>query len=153
MSRAPLPIKIVHKILALVLIPFFFNGLLFFWLNGALARKAQMVETERTQSKYLEDLNHGLQLFYDVAAKLFEYELTSDPVAKEVGLGEMKELKALAARMRMDAQLSSQRKDDVESIGALMEQEFFDLPPDEARIDKSEVASFIGRVTQAKRML
>ena len=64
-------------------------------LNDALSRKDQMVQIERTQTRYLEDLNHGLQLFYDSTGKLFEYQMTHDPAARRHSIDSLHALESL----------------------------------------------------------
>jgi signal transduction histidine kinase len=151
MSKAS-HIKLVHKILALVLVPFLLNGLWLFLLNDALSRKAQMVEIERAQARYLDNLNHCIQLFYDATGKLFEYELTSDPAAQRHGLDAMRQLKELISRMQLGAQVTAKSKEDLESIGALIEQELSELSQPITASSKPELSVFLVRVNQARRV-
>src|ERR1700733_4086849 len=151
MSKAS-HIKLVHKILALVLVPFLLNGLWLFLLNDALLRKAQMVEIERAQARYLDNLNHCIQLFYDATGKLFEYELTSDPAAQRHGLDAMRQLKELISRMQLGAQVTAKSKEDLESIGALIEQELSELSQPITASSKPELSVFLVRVNQARRV-
>lgn len=145
-------VKLVHKISALALVPFLFNGLWLFLLNDSLSRKAQMVEIERAQARYLENLNHCIQLFYDATGKLFEYELTSDPFAQKHGLNSMSQLKELIGRMQLDTQVTPESRQDLESIAALMEQELGELSEPLTESSKPEVSAFLIRVNQARRL-
>ena len=121
MNIQSLHFKLVHKIYALVLIPFFFNGLILLTLNDALTRKEQMVQLERVESKYLEDLNHGIQLFYDSTGKLFEYEITRDPAAQRHSLDALHTLRALISRMRLDTAVSETTRQSFESFASIMQ--------------------------------
>jgi signal transduction histidine kinase len=146
-------LTLVQKILALVLAPFLLNGLWLVLLNQALAQKSQLMDEEQSQTKYLENLNHGFQLFYDATGKLFEYELTSDPAARQHSLASIKEFRELAGQMRVAANVSKRSKQDFEAIASLMEQELNSLPQEKIATDRSDAASFFLQVNQARRLL
>jgi signal transduction histidine kinase len=145
-------VKLVHKISALILIPFLFNGLCLLLLNDAVARKDQMVQAERAQAKYLEDLNHGVQLFYDSTGKLFEYELTDDPAARRHSIDSLNMLRELISRMRLDAAVSPSTKQGFESFAQTMESVTTSIAQDDLTA-QDNTTPFFKRVNAARKLL
>ena len=83
--------KIVHKGLALVLIPFLLNGFWFFLLSDQLNKTAKLVEVEQNQSDLLEHLYIATQLMMDASGNLFSFIITKrdrfkDQVNTEISL-------------------------------------------------------------------
>lgn len=76
--------KIIHKGLALVLIPFCLNAVWVILLSNSLARTAKVVEIERNQTSLIEHLYRATWLTLDATGNVFSYLNSSREKYKEL---------------------------------------------------------------------
>jgi signal transduction histidine kinase len=127
--------KIIHKGLALVIIPFFFNVIWISMLSESLARTTRLAELERNQNVLVEHLNSTTQLFLIAFGELFTYMATgqarhkakaqsaitqfrtdSDYILKNIDLSESQKGCLIEIRQALDKQLADFSQMESESM-------------------------------------
>jgi len=87
----PLSMRIIHKGLAIVLLPLVVNTVWILMLNNCLESTEHLAELERSQSILLQHINSSFFKFAGVMTSLTSYVATGDPRLKAQYLSQLQE--------------------------------------------------------------
>jgi signal transduction histidine kinase len=119
--------KIIHKGMALVIIPFFFNVIWISMLSESLARTARLAELERTQNVLVEHLNSSTQLFMTAFGGLFSYLATGNPQYKGRAKSAIMQFRTESDYILKNTSLSEPQKACLVSLRQALDHQLADL--------------------------
>ncbi len=150
--------KILHKGLALVIIPFFFNAIWFWLLADSLARTAQLADLERKQNTLLEHLHATTQLFIEASGALVSYALTNRNQYKVQARDTVNRYRAEADYVLRNSTLSTAQKACLTAIRNSLDDQLKDLvdmshPPEESTFSEAGTLAFLATKRTATKNL
>jgi signal transduction histidine kinase len=135
--------RIIHKGLALVLIPFLLNVVWIGMLWNSVDQTAKLLELERKQTDLVEALNSVLVLFYNTQGALLTYDFEflirnrpfneKDAAFHDKAKISFAELKETLRTLSVNDELSDSQRSFMAELRQLFEQEFSQLDSPELR--------------------
>lgn len=139
--------KIIHKGLALVLLPIIAESIFFWQLYGLVESAERLAEAEQRQSAFVEKMNWVMTLFANAAGSMFSYVITGRQAYQMMGQayldGVRKEFELMDALVGDDPRIKS----SLEEFRAMSEDEFKRLgsfcPPEPGRTYSQALAGLM----------